>query len=245
LRGVTPGKLILSARAADGARGEVLLEISGAGDVDGVAIPLVPPANLDGQVYLAGQSSLDFHQIRPGLVPLDADQPQLSAAVIDANGRFTLKGVDTGDDLLDVQGLPEDAYLSAARIGERDVLADGIAIDGSGKDPIEVLLNIDGGTLAVAVHDADDRPSPGARFVLVPEPGRRHPDRYRTAVVDENGRFTLRGIPPGDYTAFAWERIESNAHLNADFMMPFAGRGTAIHIAPITNPPLTLTALAH
>jgi hypothetical protein len=40
---------------------------------------------------------------------------------------------------------------------------------------------------------------------LVPAPARRNnPALYRTATTDDKGHFTLRGVAPGDYTAFAW-----------------------------------------
>jgi hypothetical protein len=42
--------------------------------------------------------------------------------------------------------------------------------------------------------------------VLVPQAKFERPDLFRTATADTSGRFTLRGLAPGAYTLFAFER---------------------------------------
>ena len=47
---------------------------------------------------------------------------------------------------------------------------------------------------------------------------------------DQSGRFTLKGIAPGDYKLFAWEQIEAGAYQDPDFLKPFENRGESINI---------------
>jgi hypothetical protein len=80
-------------------------------------------------------------------------------------------------------------------------------------------------------------------MVLVPDADRRRPDQYRAALTDGDGRFSLRGIPPGEYTAYAWDRIEPYAFLNSDFMARYAEAAVPLHIAPGVNPDKNLRAI--
>jgi hypothetical protein len=74
-----------------------------------------------------------------------------------------------------------------------------------------------------------DEPVPDAVVVAVPEAHfRSHPDRYRKAVTDQSGRFILRGMPPGDYTLFAWESVDGEAYYNPEFLKTYEGQGKAL-----------------
>ena len=55
-------------------------------------------------------------------------------------------------------------------------------------------------------------------------------ERYRKTVTDQSGRFTLRGVAPGDYTLFAWESVEGEAYYNPEFLKTYEGQGTALRI---------------
>jgi len=86
------------------------------------------------------------------------------------------------------------------------------------------------------VVDAMNRPRANARVVLVPDDERRNfPDQYGVAESESDGRFDIHGIPPGDYTLFAWEYLEPNAYLNAAALAPYESMGAPVRIAPSTG----------
>jgi hypothetical protein len=69
-------------------------------------------------------------------------------------------------------------------------------------------------------------------IVAVPEARfRSRPDRYRKAVADQSGRFTLRGLPPGNYTLFAWESVDGEAYYSPDFLKSYEGQGKTLSVA--------------
>jgi len=44
------------------------------------------------------------------------------------------------------------------------------------------------------------------------------------------GRFSLVGLPPGDYTLFAWEPVQGTNYVDPDFFEAFEGLGKPIHV---------------
>jgi hypothetical protein len=67
--------------------------------------------------------------------------------------------------------------------------------------------------------------------VLVPEARRRSNSAlYVVGTSDASGRFTLRGIAPGDYKVFAWESIPAFAYQNAAFIAKHEDRGKIVRV---------------
>jgi hypothetical protein len=109
---------------------------------------------------------------------------------------------------------------------------------------LAVEIGTDGGRMAGAVFDGNNAPLPGAQVILLPETASRFRlDRYRTAITDQDGRFVLRGIAPGNYILTGWSSIEPNAHLDAEYMRPYESLGTPVLVAPGENPAVGLRAL--
>jgi len=73
-----------------------------------------------------------------------------------------------------------------------------------GPDPptVNIVLSTNVGQIDGTVDDARLLPFAGAQVVLIPEQFR---DRavHKTAASDQEGRFTLRGIAPGNYKLYA------------------------------------------
>ena len=68
-------------------------------------------------------------------------------------------------------------------------------------------------------------------------------DHYRKTVADQTGRFSLRGLRPGDYTVFAWENVDGEAYYNPEFLRPYEGQGSAMHVSEAERKSLQLEAI--
>jgi hypothetical protein len=60
-------------------------------------------------------------------------------------------------------------------------------------------------------------PQPAAQVVLVPQV-RTQTALYRTATTDQARSFAFRGIPPGNYSLFAWDYLEAGAYFNPEVL---------------------------
>jgi hypothetical protein len=67
-------------------------------------------------------------------------------------------------------------------------------------DEPQRLTLFESGSIVARVRDANDRPSPGQRIIVQPDPGDLEWWTGANPVTDENGEATIAGLPPGAYT---------------------------------------------
>jgi hypothetical protein len=168
---------------------------------------------------------------------VDPDLPSPSPSSLDAKGQFSAERVGFGDYAIRLSGLTGDAYLKSATSGGVDILANPFHIELSAPAPIYITLGSDGGHLEGAVYDKGDHTfDAGASVVLVPDAARRKlPSQFFVVESGDGGRYSISGIPPGDYKLFAWQGLEPNAYLDPSFMAGYEGFGIAVSISPRSN----------
>src|SRR5580700_8912851 len=166
-----------------------------------------------------------------GGVTIGEGSPTL--AHVNADGSFEWKNVAAGRyyvQLSDASEMP-DWFLKSVAAGGRDAADSGFSVSG-GTATVDVLASAAGARVEGITTNQKDEPVAGAVVVAVPEARlRAHPDRYRKASTDQSGRFALRGLPPGDYTIFAWESIDGDAYYDPQFLASCEGRGRMLHVS--------------
>src|SRR5262249_8461914 len=106
--------------------------------------------------------------------------------------------------------LPAGLYVKSVFAGGRSFLDGGYRpVLGQ---PLQIVLATATDSLRVT-GQKDSNPAAGALVVLVPQPPLRHrAARYITGSTDANGSLILNAVPPGRYTAYAFEEIEAGAY---------------------------------
>jgi len=232
IRGVPPGPYNLSAYWNDGRRqlyGRVPVEV-GSANLEGVNFVLANPITLAGRVRVEGGGQFDFTRL--GLWLLSVDKAMGSGgAQVKPDGTFLIENVYDGNYRLRISGFPEEYYVKSAREGGSDVLESGLAISRSQlPSRLEIVLSPDGGCVDGTVLK-DQLPVSAAMVVLVPDPPHRdREEMYSIKVTDGFGRFSMLGLPPGDFKLFAWEPVHGTNYTDPDFFQAFEDRGTGVHI---------------
>ncbi len=234
---VAPGSYIFSARAGnESAATRIRVQNSVRVDLklgEGIAVR--------GSVSGAAGAPVDLRSARIHLSEIDPALPEPAAAVVGPDNRFLVAGVQPGNYAVSVDGLTNDLYLKAAVLGTADVLEKPLPIAYGMQGDLDIQIGLDGGRINGAAFDRNNSLFPGAQIILVPvSVSRFRFDRYKTAVAGPDGQFTIRGIAPGDYKAFAWESLEPNAYLNIDYMRPYEDSGALVHIEPSSNASVSL-----
>jgi hypothetical protein len=141
-----------------------------------------------------------------------------------------VEGLREGAYLASVLGIPPGFYVKSATLDGTDILSDAFKFSVSSSGRFDIVVGSGAAQINGAVTDARGLPVPGVQAILVPAQ-RNRPDLYRMADTDQNGRFTMTGITPGEYRLFSWEAIEPYRYLDPDFLKRFESDGRAIHIA--------------
>ena len=232
IRGVPPGSYNIIAFWNDGNRqlgARVPVDV-GSSNVDGVIVLLASPIPLAGRFRVEGGDQFDFTRL--GLVLQSIDPTTGSPnAEIKPDGTFQIQNVYDGSYRVRVLGYPEGYYLKSVREGGSEVLESGLTIIHSQPPShLEITLSPDGGRVeGTVLHE--QRPVSGAWVVLAPDAvGPDREDMSRGRVTDSFGRFSLLGLPPGDFKLFAWEPVQGTDYSDPDFLGGFEGRGTRVHI---------------
>lgn len=205
------------------------------GDGDTNEVNLVPAQRLDlqGRVRVEGEKGLAFGQLRVELS--DQYSPlERSSFPVNSDGSFLLRGVERYVYRVGVSGLPENFYLKSVRLGDQDIV--GTTVDLSGQTgmyaALEVVISGAGGKVEGTVKDEKGTPVSGGTVALVPDSSRRNETNplFKSATADDSGRFSIRGIRPGNYKLFAWDDIEEGAWYDPQFLQRYEGRGEEITI---------------
>jgi hypothetical protein len=206
-------------------------------DVPNVSITITSAVDVKGTVSAPGGKLPS--SIRVQLMPDDTaakipayQQVSGRSAPVDAAGAFSVPAVPEGRFRVSaIAGLPQDMYLADVRQSALSVFDTGFDVNSGNSAPLEIVLGAGAGTVTGVVVDGPTKVVPGATVVLVPETRRRsNRALYASAISDSSGRFTLRGVAPGDYKIFAWESIPTFAHVNAAFMAKHEDRGKVVHV---------------
>jgi hypothetical protein len=102
-------------------------------------------------------------------------------------------------------------------------------MEGAVSNTIEFVLAHHSGVVSGAVTNAQAQPVTGAMVVFVPEEKLRgRADRYRRVTTDSEGKFRAVSLPPGRYTAYAFDEVSFDAIYNPEFLLRYSGRGNEV-----------------
>ena len=220
------------------------VEVSNA-NLEDVNLTLFPGVDLTGRITVEGREPFDRSTLQVSLTSADPETPGVDA-VVRRDGTFEFGVVALGSYEFNVYARPPGAYLKSARNNGADFLNGRLDVSTEGSHgPLEITMSLGGYQLDGAVTAADGLPVAGARVVLIPEGNKRKLYLlYKDVVTDQNGKFILQGIAPGDYKVFAWQDVEYNEWEDFEFLKPFEGRGVEVHAEENGHSSVTLKVLA-
>ena len=223
---------------------QVAADVAGS-DVDGLMITVAAGASIRGRLRVEGQTlaaitNLDRLQVtlRPATTGTSSNRHR----PVSADGVFRLDNVTPGEYFATVQPLPDGYYVKEARLDQLDALQQPLVISGPVSGTLDVVLSRAAGRIDGTVTDSRGQGVPGVQAVLVPTPRLRWRfDLFRTATTDGTGRFSLSGIPPGDYSLFAWEALQSFAYFDDDVLRQSETAATSVRIVESSTATVQVT----
>jgi len=199
--------------------------------ISGVKLRAQPEQTVQGKVIVGGDRKTPFK----GMMVMMAADEGLAAlpamgGVTEAGG-FTLKVTGVAY-RLELMGKPEGTYLKSVVWNGREMLGKPLDFSAGGAGELAITLGVDGGQVDATVTADGDKPAPEATVVLLPaDPARRSKATAKEGEADTKGHVTLKDVPPGDYLAFAWKEVDSDAWLDADFLKPVEQSGKRVTLS--------------
>jgi len=211
-----------------------------AANLDSVKLTLIPGLSVPVRMRVDGQdlsSVPGIDRVRLGLRPSDTGRQYNSdnrqPAPFTPEGVATIDNISPGEFRLTLANdyrQQSDFYIKEASVEGVDALNGWWSITGSIQGSLNVVLGNKPGQIEGTLVDAQSKPVSGAGVVLIPDQYRHRDELYRMADTDQDGHFTIRGIPPGSYKLFSWEDLEPFAYFNRDVLAKFEPQGRPVRI---------------
>ena len=176
-------------------------------NVSNVVLQLQPGMTITGQIAFQGteQRPADLTRLRANASPVFSGSVEMSSAQgrVDANGRFTIPSVLPGRYRISVSGAGPNWFTESSVVGDQDTL----------DFPIEVRPNQNVSDVTISFTDrqseftgtiVNQRNEPVSDFTVIVFPSESRywipqSRRIMTSRPTTDGRFTFRGLPPGEY----------------------------------------------
>ncbi len=233
ISGVLPGSYTLTALVFEEGRRYQARQSIDISNIDAEGIQLTPLSGMDvrGQVLWDPKPGVDQNGLRVFAKSADTTFAYASQFRVAPTGAFLLRELPEGLYRLTTTGQSQDCYLKSIRYAGMEVSDDEFNVIRGTQATLEVTISSRGAQVQGTVKDLDGLPVAGVWVVLVPgEPRRSEFHLFKQTMTDQHGRYSIRGIAPGDYKLFSWEEVEPNAWEDPDFLKPFEPKGQSISL---------------
>jgi protocatechuate 3,4-dioxygenase beta subunit len=249
LRGLTPGNYLVYGQESEGQTQLAGVEDVAVVDADVTSIRVILMRGIDipGKMTFVGtmSPSRDFDVY---LHPTGSEtlSKRGGESAIKPDGTFTLQNVFGGAYEVEVVSGCDVCYLKSATYNGVDVLSSRLQVSSAGGvGLLELVYSSNSGTVDGVVARDDGLPAVGANVVLVPDaPRRDRTSLYASGTTDQYGRFSIPGVTPGKYKAFAWKKLADNDPEDPEFLRPFEAKGERVSIAENGKQTIQLKLLA-
>ncbi len=203
-----------------------------------VALHLGKGARLAGHLELQGPDAGEIAKFNVVLLAGDAASfgPNRLSVPVQPDGSFAFPAVMPGVWDIDVQPVPKGGYVKSMKLGDQDVLTEEMNITAATGASLNIIVSSQGGVLTGTVKRPDN---PAAELtgrslpvVLLAPTGRYNHvlSFFMLRPATEDGSYQIRGITPGAYRVFAFERFDRTSMQDGDFMARIEPLGKPVEI---------------
>ena len=152
-------------------------------------------------------------------------QGKAELAFHEQDGSVHFKKVQPGNYVIFPLGFMPGYYLESVKMGDRDVFGKPVDLS-DGSVPFRVVYKPNAGRVRGTVEKGW-----GRTVVLLPQDESMLNGQFiRTAKCDAQGRYEVGSLKPGEYYAFAFDRVDHDALTDVAFVRNLRLSAVAVHV---------------
>jgi hypothetical protein len=124
--------------------------------------------------------------------------------------------------------MPEGYYVKSVRLRDKEMKDRLMDTTRGAEGPLVITISSKAGWIDGVVRNAKQEPVGSATVVLAPD-SRARDESYQEVITDQNGRFVIKSIEPGDYKLFAWETAPDD-YMDPEVLKPMERFAFVTHI---------------
>ncbi len=223
----------------------------GINDIDDLTLTVSPGVDIPGHISWDPSPPNDARLVFVSLHSVDDSPVPVRGEPARSAESFLLKDVPEGTyrPSVHVPGSEGHFYVKSARYGTSSVTDAGFTVQSGANLSLDLTLSSHVAHLDGIVLTSDALPAVGAVVVLIPDPPRRNmKELFESVTTDQNGKFSITGIPPGEYKIFSWDSVEEADWYNADWhdpewLKPYETKGESVHLEEGDKKSVSLTVI--
>jgi hypothetical protein len=251
--GVQPGSYYVIAVHAQGmptTMGKVPVDVT-RDNVENVSLNLVGGSTVTGAIRIDGNveqlekaqgKKITFGGVRIQLAPMDGVGFNSPGVQAKDDGSFMFENVGPEKYRIMAMNLPQGTWLKSVRGGDQEVLDSGLDLNAGVPGPVQITLGVGPGAISGTVQDEKQKAVSGSMIALIPDPVKEERyDLFRIATTDQNGQFTMQGVPPGEYKILAAEEIDPGNYMDPEFLKKNDSKANKISVKENSQQSVSLT----
>jgi Carboxypeptidase regulatory-like domain len=217
----------------------------GQGDVNDVIVGFSPAGSLHGQARLEGMLQTGVNIVNLANVSVYLSPADLTAMLgptprgtSKSDGSFVLDNVFPGKYYVRTNA-PAGTYLKSMRLGQQEILGKELDLSQAVSGELEIVFHYGAaevnGTLQLADRAGSSStgrstPMPATSIVLVPDVLNADGSGIYYGSANQFGSFTVKGVPPGHYHAYAFENANRDELQDPDVLRQLENRATDVEV---------------
>src|SRR5204863_1967077 len=142
-----------------------------------------------------------------------------------ADGSIHFKKVQPGQYVIFPVGFIPGYYVESVKLGDREVMSKPVELT-NGAIPFRIAYKPNAGRVRGNVEKGE-----GSTVVLLPQDEALLDGQFiRSAKCDANGRFEAGSLKPGEYYAFAFDRVDQDALEDVTFVRNLRPAAVLVHV---------------
>ena len=204
--GVSPGTYVLETKSISEAEdrpplvGWQVISV-GSSDLDRVVVEMKPGVEVRGDIIVEGAPPSSWPRVT--LTPEEGLNYPVDFITVDGNGRFTVTGLEPAPYRVNIGPIAAPMFLKGIRFNGRDM----------GNEPMDLAAAARTASLEIVISDksasingvVNDSAGPVGAEIVVMAQSRSLQSASVRRLTDDSGRFSLRGLPPGEYVLTAMD----------------------------------------